>query len=209
MWARVVSFLFHPLLIPTYFFSFLSLTVPTALAPVAPHVQSQVLGFVFLVTCVIPVLNLGMVRSLGGFRTFEMPTRKERMVPFVLISVIYVAVTFMFGAYGKMTLNDSFLKFIIVIDMLVVAATVATFFFKVSVHTLAVWGLVGILVPLNKITEIESVFYGTVAVIALAGFIMSARLITGAHTSREVMWGAVMGLITGFGGMLILFRNLA
>ncbi len=209
MWARVVSIGFHPLFIPTYFFVFLALTVPTALEPVAVDVQYKVIGFVFLFTCVIPILNLGMVRSLGGFRTFEMPTRRERLLPFAIISVIYVAVTAMFALYGKMTLDDGFLKFIVIIDMLVVVATVMTFFFKVSVHTLAAWGLIGILVPLNKITEIDSVFYGTIAVIVIAGFIMSARILTGAHSYREVMWGAVLGLITGFSGMLILFRDLA
>ncbi|HEY9489119.1 MAG TPA: hypothetical protein VIQ51_12335, partial [Chryseosolibacter sp.] len=104
-----------------------------------------------------------------------------------------------------MNLNDNFLKFMVIVDMLVIVATIATFFFKVSVHSVCIWGLIGILVPLNKITEVNTIFYPTVGVIALAGFIMAARLDAGSHTSREVMWGAVLGLITGVTGMSILF----
>ena len=76
-----------------------------------------------------------------------------------------------------------------------------------SVHSITIWGVIGILVPLNKITEVNSIFYPTVGVIIVAGLIMGARLKVGAHTPREVMLGAVLGLATGLTGMLLLFQN--
>lgn len=134
-----------------------------------------------------------------------MPVRKERLMPFVFISAIYVAVTYLFHLHGRMNLNDNFLKFMVIIDMLVVFATIATFFFKVSVHSVTAWGLIGILVPLNKNTDVNTIFYPTLIVIVLAGFIMAARLYLGTHTPREVMWGAILGLATSVTGMLLLF----
>lgn len=205
MWARITSVAFHPLLIPTYFFFLLSWAVPALLEPIAPELQVRFVLFLFLVTCLLPLLNVGIFKTFGTVRSFSMPTRRERVLPFVLISVIYVAVTYMFHYQAGMNMNDNFMKFMVVIDMLVIAATLATFFFKVSVHSLTIWGLVGILVPLTRITEVNSIFYPTVGVILLAGFIMAARLQTGAHSSREVMWGAVLGLATGVGGMWIVF----
>jgi hypothetical protein len=86
-------------------------------------------------------------------------------------------------------------------------ATIATFFFKVSVHCISAWGLIGIMVPLAKISEIKTVFYPTLVIIVLAGIIMSARLQAGAHTSREVMWGSVLGLACSVSGMLVLFNS--
>ncbi len=207
MWARIVSIVFHPLFIPTYFFLFLSRVAPTALEPVAPVLQPKFLLFIFLVTCVIPVLNLGLIKAFGGFRTFAMPARKERLLPFALISVIYIAVTYMFYVRGSMNLHDNFLRFFLTIDLLIVAATVATFFFKVSVHSVAVWGLIGILIRFNQLTNKDAIFFGIVVVTMVAGVVMAARLQVGAHTLREVMWGAVLGLITGFGGMLLLFNT--
>lgn len=205
MWARIVSVIFHPLFIPTYFFSMLAYAVPASLEPVAPELHVKFLLFIFIVTCLLPFLNVGIFRTFGTVRTLAMRTRKERLMPFAFISGIYVVVTFLFYKQMRMNLHDNFLKFLVIIDMLVIAATVATFFFKVSIHAVCVWGLVGILVPLLKITEVDTLFYPTLALIVLAGVIMSARLKTGAHTTREVMWGSVLGLATGVVGMLILF----
>lgn len=206
MWARVLSVVFHPLFIPTYFFSFLAWALPTSLEPVGPELQLRFLLFIFIVTCLLPFLNVGIFKAFGTIQSYAMPDRRERLMPFIFVSAIYIAVTYLFHLHGRMNLNDNFLKFMVIIDMLVVAATIATFFFKVSVHSICVWGLVGMLVPLIKITEVNTLFYPTLGVIVLAGFIMAARLQTGAHTSREVMWGAAMGLATAVGGMLLLFK---
>jgi hypothetical protein len=205
MWARVISVVFHPLFMPTYFFSLLALTLPNLLEPIIPLLHLKFLFFIFLVTSMLPFVNVGIFKAFGTIRSFAMPSRRERLLPFVFISAIYVVVTYLFYHHARMNLNDNFLKFMVIIDMLVVVATIATFFFKVSVHSVCVWGLVGILVPLNKITEVNSIFYPTLSVIMLAGFIMAARLKAGAHNLREVMWGAVLGLATGVCGMLLLF----
>lgn len=205
MWAKVVSIIFHPLFIPTYLFTFLSVAIPTSLEPITPELHGKFLLFIFIVTCLLPMINVGIFKYFGTISSITMPDRKERLMPFVLISAIYVAVSYLFHLHGHMNLNDNFMRFMIIIDMLVVASTVATFFFKVSVHSVTAWGLIGVLVPLNKITDVSSIFYPTIGVIVLAGFIMAARLELDTHTPREVMWGAVLGLATSVGGMLLLF----
>ena len=207
MWSRLLSVMFHPLLLPTYFFSFLAWALPTSLEPISPELQLEFLLFIFIVTCLLPLLNVGIFKVFGTIQTFAMPDRKERLVPFVFISLIYVAVTYLFHLRDRMNLNDNFLKFMLILDLLVIVSTIATFFFKVSVHSVAVWGMIGILIPLIKITEVNTIFYPTLGVIVLAGFIMAARLEAGAHSSREVMWGAVLGLASGASGMLILFKT--
>lgn len=205
MWARIVSVVFHPLFMPTYFFSMLAWAVPASLEPITPELHQKFLLFIFIVTCLLPFLNVGIFRTFGTVRSLAMRTRKERLMPFVFISGIYLAVTFLFYSQVGMNLDDNFLRFMVIVDMLVVAVSIATFFFKVSVHAVCVWGFIGMLVPLLKITEVNTLFYPTLGLIVLAGLIMSARLKVGAHTIREVMWGSVLGLATGVVGMLILF----
>lgn len=205
MWARVVSIIFHPLLMPTYLFSILQSALPNALEPIRPELHLKFLIFIFIVTFLLPVMNVGIFKAFGTIRTFSIPDRKERLIPFSFISAIYVILTYLFHSQTRMNLNDNLLKFMIIIDLLVVVATITTFFFKVSVHSIAAWGLIGIMVPLNKISEIKTLFYPTLCIIVLAGIIMSARLQIGAHTSREVMWGGVLGLATSVLGMIVLF----
>ena len=89
--------------------------------------------------------------------------------------------------------------------MLVVAATLVTFIYKISIHSLTIWGMVGILIPLNKISEEGALFYPVLVVIILAGVIMSSRVALGAHSLKEVIWGSVVGLSVIILGMSIFF----
>lgn len=205
MWARLVSYLFHPLLMPTYLFSLLAWALPSSLEPIRPEQHLKFIFFIFIVTFLLPFLNVGIFKAFGTVRSFSLPERKERLIPFTFISAIYVVVTYLFYSQTQMNFNDNFLKFMVIIDMLVIVATIATFFFKISVHTVSAWGLIGILIPLNKISQMDSLFYPALGAILLAGVIMSARLKAGAHSSREVIWGGIFGLATSVFGMLMLF----
>jgi membrane-associated phospholipid phosphatase len=68
-----------------------------------------------------------------------------------------------------------------------------------------IWGVIGILLPLNKVIDDYAIFVVTLVALVLAGLVMSARLQLNAHTPREVLVGAVAGFSIGFFGMLILF----
>lgn len=203
--ARIVSFVFHPLLLATYLFIFLSQFLPTALEPIKSDSHRTFILMIFIVTFVLPAGNLGIFRMFGTIKSFSLEERKDRIVPFLFISAIYCVITYLFMSRTRIGFNDNFLRLMILIDLLVVVSTIVTFFFKVSVHSVGIWGMVGIVTLLTKITELPSMFYATLATILLAGVVMSSRLQLGAHTSREVMWGSVLGLGTSVAGMLVLF----
>jgi hypothetical protein len=203
--ARLISIVFHPLLMATYLFSLLAWALPSALAPLNTSAHVTFIFLLFIVTFLLPALNIGMFKLFGTIKSVSMEERKERILPFIFISIIYIVITYLFYAKTRVSLTDNFLKLMMIIDLLVVIATVVTLFFKVSVHSLAIWGLIGIMLPLTKIAEVNTLFYTTLGLIVVAGLIMSSRLQLGAHTSREVMWGGVLGLATSLTGMIMLF----
>jgi hypothetical protein len=203
--ARIVSFVFHPLLMPTYLFLLFAIAFPVGLEPIPAGAQQTFLILIFIVTFVLPVLNISVLKTLGTITSFQMEERKHRILPFVMISLIYIAITFLFYWKSRIGLNDNFMKILLIIDLLVVLGTVITFFYKISIHTLAVWGIVGILIPLNKITEVNTLFYPALGAVIIAGFVMSSRLVLQSHTLKEVMWGAIAGLATSAAGMMIFF----
>ena len=203
--ARIFSIIFHPLLLATYLFGLLAFILPIALDPLK---EEGYLNFIFLIFCVtflFPALNVGIFKSFGSIRTLAMRDRQERILPFSFIAILYVVVTYLFYTRTRIDFNDNLLKFLVIIDALVVVAAVVTFFYKISVHSLGICGLVGILLPLNKISEDGALFYPTIAVIILSGVLMSSRLQLNVHTPREVMMGGVLGFATSFVMMLILF----
>ena len=203
--ARIFSIIFHPLLLATYLFGLLAFTLPIALDPLKEEGYMNFIFLIFCVTFLFPALNVGIFKSFGSIRTLAMRDRQERILPFSFIAILYVVVTYLFYTRTRIDLNDNLLKFLVIIDALVVVAAVVTFFYKISVHSLGICGLVGILLPLNKISEDGALFYPTIAVIILSGIVMSSRLQLNVHTPREVMMGGVLGFATSFVMMLILF----
>ena len=134
-----------------------------------------------------------------------MKDRQERILPFSFIAILYIVVTYLFYTRTRIDFNDNLLKFLVIIDALVLVAAIVTFFYKVSVHSMGMCGLIGILLPLNKISEDGALFYPTIVAIVLSGIVMSSRLQLNAHTPREVMVGGVLGFSTSFVMMLVLF----
>jgi hypothetical protein len=189
----------------TYLFALMAWVFPSALSPIGVEGHRTFILMIFLVTFLLPALNIGIFKALGTIQSLAMVERKERILPFIFITTIYWVITYLFYSKSRMDLSDNFLRLMIVIDLLVLVATVCTFFFKISVHSIGIWGLIGMLVLLTKMTALNSLLYVSLGLILLAGIIMSARLQLGVHTSREVMWGSIVGLVTSVTGMLFLF----
>lgn len=200
--AQVVAYIFHPLLFASYLVLVLGMYMPQFLL-IPRQALYSFLALVFIMTFVLPALNLGMFRVFGTIRSLELDSRKERLLPFFLITIIYGVVSFMF--FYKMSVNINFNKLMLLVAALVLAATIGTLFMKISVHSLAISGAVGILLPLNQTPEGVDMLFPTLAVIVLAGVVMSSRLYLNKHTPREVLYGASTGFGVGFFGMNILF----
>lgn len=198
--ARVISVLFHPLLMTSYLFLVLTFYLPVMLQPLRP--SPWFLGLIFFMTFVLPMINFVFLRISGSISDITMPLRHQRILPFIFVSILYGVVTLMF--YWKFPVPNV-LKLLIIVTSMIVIATVFTFFVKVSVHSLAMAGAIGILLPLNNISVDGGLLIPTAIIIAVAGAVMSARLVLNAHTPREVLIGSLTGFVIGFGGMIILF----
>lgn len=203
--ARVISFIFHPLLMATYLLGLLSCFFPSALYPINTQSALYFLLLIFLLTSVLPALNILFFKILGTISSFAMEERKERIRPFFLITILYCFVTYIFSFKNRASTDDNLFKLLLIIDCLVIAATMITFFYKISIHSIGVTGILGIIVPLNKVAENNSLFTPTIVWIVIAGLVMSARLQLNSHTPREVWVGALAGFFIGFFGMIILF----
>ena len=101
--------------------------------------------------------------------------------------------------------QDNVFRFLVIVDLLVIASTLITFFYKVSVHSIGICGLLGMLLPLNRTSEDHMLFYPTLGVLIVAGIVMSARLQLNGHTLREVLIGGVVGFSVSLLAMAYFF----
>lgn len=203
--ARTISVIFHPLLMASYLTAIFVLVFPAALYPIKTEMQLSFLGLLFLLTFLLPAINIALFRVFGIISSFSMEERSERIRPFLLILILYGFFTYLLYSKSRLAIGDNLFNLIVIIDALVVASLVFTIFYKVSIHSLAIWGIVGIFLPLNKVVEDGSMLIPTIGALIIAGLVMSSRLQLNAHTPREVLTGALAGFAIGFFGMLFLF----
>jgi membrane-associated phospholipid phosphatase len=198
--AHVISYVFHPLLMPTMLFGVVSYFSPTIIQS-APWLTFIILA-VFALTAVLPVLNILMFRMTGTVQNLHMPTQRERKAPFAFITVLYVGVTVLM--YLKIPI-PVVVKFMIISTALVAVVAIATFFMKISAHAVGIAGLTGILLALGAFSTATELIVPALVFLILAGVVMSSRLLLHAHTLEEVTWGGVVGFVVGFAGVLLLF----
>lgn len=203
--ARIVSYIFHPLLMGTYLFALLVFLLPAALYPITRGSQFLFLICFFVITFILPVCLLSFLKIFGSIKSFNLESRQERVFPFFMILVLYTVFTYLLTWQNKIGLDDNVFKFLLIIDCLVLIGTVITLFYKVSLHAIGCMGVVGILIPLNKESDNSVLLWITLVVVILAGVIMSARLQLNAHTPRQVLVGALSGFLIGFFGIILLF----
>lgn len=203
--ARIISYAFHPLLMGTYLFALLIWILPAALYPINSSSQLLFLIMFFAMTFAFPVLMMSFLKVFGTIKSFMLESRQERVFPFFMILGLYSAFTYMLTYRNRIGFDDYVFKFLLIIDCLVLIGTFITLFYKVSIHAIGIMGLVGILIPLNRQSDNVLLLWVTIAVIVLAGVVMSARLQLNAHTPRQVLVGALSGFLTGFFGIILLF----
>ena len=199
--SQLISIVFHPLLLTTYLVLVFGFLFPPML--MLPHDKLFVFaGVIFAITFALPALNLIIFRQFKIISSLSMSDRKDRTTPFIFIAILYVMVAALF--VYRIHLSVNFTKIMIITSTLVVVTCLITFFYKVSVHSLAMWGAVGIILPLNKVAG-GSLLYATIALVLIAGLVMTARLQLNAHTPREILVGALTGFAIGYAGILFIF----
>ena len=78
--SKILSYIFHPLLIPTWFVLLLLHTNPFSFAGMSVFI---VIGIVFINTFMFPAISILMMRKLDFIESLEMPDSKQRIIPLV------------------------------------------------------------------------------------------------------------------------------
>lgn len=203
--ARIISYVFHPLLMGTYLFLLFIFLLPAGLYPINSESQFLFLVLFFVITVIVPIIMLSMLKISGSIQSFKLETRRERVFPFISILILYVMFTYLLTSQNRIGLNDNLFRFMLIMDGLILIGTVLTFFYKVSMHAIGIMGLTGILIPLNKESDNALLLWATIGVVVLSGMVMSSRLQLNAHTPRQVFVGALTGFLIGFFGVILLF----
>jgi hypothetical protein len=189
LFARIVSLVFHPLLIPTIGFIMLFNTeLYFALIPWT--VKRMILLIVFLSTCLLPALSIGFL-SFARKIDLDMDRNTDRILPLILSSIFYYS--------GYMILNRlpvfPIYKFFLVASILVqVALMFVSMVWKISAHAAAIGGLLGGVMAISFLLQ-ENPFHLFIGLIIVSGMVGTSRLILEKHSNMQVYTGFLLGFL--------------
>ena len=162
---------------------------------------------IFFTAVVLPIVSILMMRFLGFLSTLEMKDSKERIGPFIVVSVCYIWL--FLNIRQNNVVPEAFSIFVLGAIISIFLAFFINLFEKTSLHALAMAGFVmGLIIFSNQYGQghiyIESGLLGNFTInnifliafsIFLLGLIATARIYLKSHSLREVLGGALIGLV--------------
>ncbi|MCB0504357.1 MAG: hypothetical protein KDC58_02545 [Cyclobacteriaceae bacterium] len=196
--ATAFSYVFHPLMMSTYLFSIIVWLSPYNVLPVGFSTTGSavLIALVWITTFLIPALSLFVLKMSGNITSLTLKNREERITPIIYTTVMYGVTTYLFGV--KVELGPLISVLLGISTLLIGLTGLITLFWKISIHTLALGGLIGMLMAINQNTSIPNITVMLSALFVLSGVVASARLKLNAHSPVQVYSGFVLGVFVSF-----------
>jgi len=193
--STFISYIFHPLLMPSMAFLILYWLMPELIKPLT----LVTLPFLFITTFIIPLLSISMLKFSGSISSFKLENREERVMPFLFVSIFYGLTTYLF--VFKIQVNEVIGILLATTTVLIAVLTAVTFWFKISIHAAGISGMVGFFLVFGLRYPDSLALYPLLILLVSSGLVMSARLQLNAHTPKEILAGMVAGLGICFGSL--------
>ena len=186
--ARVVSTLFHPLLMPTLGLLLL-LNSGTYLSLLDPAAKRAILFVMALGTLFFPLMMLPVLYYRNLITTFQDASREERLVPHLIILILYV-ITFVY--FVRLPLSRVIHAYVLSVSILLFIILLVSLKFKICGHMAALGGISGLIFTLILLyeTPIQGILMLTLLAAGLTG---TARLLMGVQRPVEVYSGYLLG----------------
>ncbi|MCD8035030.1 hypothetical protein [Alistipes sp.] len=193
-----ISWGLHPFLLPIYMMAML-LTM-TTFAHYPSNVKFYLLWVVVLYAVIIPVLALGVLRSLGRISDYRVDDRRERMLPLLVGALCYIlcAITI-----AKIPSAMFLRKFMVAAACCEILCLVVSLRWKISLHLTGMGAVVALLVVMN-VVGVGNMMVPLMAAVLCAGALASARLYLGCHNGWQVLAGFCGGFAVSVLAVLFL-----
>ncbi len=197
--AKIITIIFHPLLIPTYFLVILFNTNSFLTFVFQPEIKLKITVFIFIATFLIPFLMILFLyyRGNGSIKSLQMETRKERNIPFILTALVYY-LCYYFLKQNSVPVISILSIFIHCSTLLILLALIINLKWKISIHMIGIGGLIGALAYLSNKLFLN--YYVLILILlGFAGITGFARLKLKAHQPSQIYTGFILGVTVMFG----------
>jgi hypothetical protein len=196
--ARIISIVFHPLIMPSLGF-LLMFNSGTYLAYLPFEYKKIILFFVFLCTFIIPISILPFFLYHKIISDINMPGTRERFAPLVISFILFMLCYFRFR---RIPIPPDYLAFCLGCAASAFLTLLVISRWKISLHMVGIGGLAGLISYLIIKMQVDLGFY-LILIILAAGLTGTARLILNAHKPFEIYTGFLTGLVIITSSMFI------
>lgn len=197
LFANIISFTFHPLLMMTYGVVLALLFTYLAIYPLA--VKLLIAGGTFFSTALVPGLFILLMVKSGAAVDVELSDRRERVVPYLIfITSILICIFFLY----KMLMPFWLLAMMFGAVVAMIVALIVNFYWKISAHAIGIGGLLGGIMGVARI-HLANPYWSFIAVLLIAGLVGTSRIILKKHTPMQVYGGFCLGFICTFVASLL------
>jgi len=190
--AKIVSYVLHPLFIPTYVFMYLVHQFPYEFVGITDWQLKMKLFSVFWMTAFFPAFAVFLLWKLQFSDSIFLRTQKERIIPYFISMFFY---WWMYYLSRTFTDQPAVLKFFY---FGIFAATCFGVFInnyiKISLHGIAMGGAMAAIIMFAFIYQVAT-GYAITAVVLLTGIVCTARFLVSDHTKLEIYSGVLLGVV--------------
>lgn len=189
--ATVVSYILHPLLVPTYIIAFL-LNMNVFLAFMIPfNVRLMIIGMLFTITFAMPAMVIYMMHRRGIISSLQMEIRSERFYPLLLTAIFW---GLGYNLISRTGLPTVYYQYLLGGVAAIVIAMIINYFWKISLHMLGMGGLTGVFLGFALRIGID-IFPFLAFLILISGLVGYARLKVNSHNPPQVYAGYIVGVV--------------
>ncbi len=194
IFAKILSFIFHPLLLPTLGTALIIKANPYWFGGLK-NGNYSILFIITPLTFGFPVITLLLMKALNFIDDLHLRDQKQRFIPFVAIMVYYF---WTFMVLRSQQLPDTILWMMLGSCVAVVFGFITNIIMKISLHALGMGCLLCVAVQASIIgyTNMISIL---LLCILLVGLVGTARLYLKEHKPQEIYSGYILGIL----GMMI------
>jgi len=190
--AKAASFLFHPLLMPTFGFLLL-MNTGFYFALISYEAKKFILLIVIMSTFLLPLISMSFMLFSPRFK-INLDKSSDRVLPLLSTAVFYYL-----GYYflGKVPIYPVY-RIVLISSVLTIAILlIVSIKWKISAHLAGIGGLIGAFLALSLRMNFNSSLL-LASLIFVAGIVGTARIVLEKHTPIQVYAGFFLGFAVNY-----------
>ncbi|HNW98480.1 MAG TPA: hypothetical protein PKK00_08740 [Bacteroidales bacterium] len=189
--AKIISYLFHPVFVPIYGLLVLFNMKSYFSFELIFNAQLLILSFVFITTVIFPLFIIYFLKQQGYIQSFQMQSRDERRLPYLLMAIFYFITYQMFT---QMHLPEIYSFYFMGATLLLALVVIINIWWKVSIHMVGMGGLFGMLTGLSIAFSFNTIYLLSI-ILLISGIVGFARLKLETHKPSEIYSGFLVGTV--------------